>query len=471
MTRKGKGKRPDPSHKGVVKSEKKKGLHKMNQLSFKSRAQEKMYNKLAIEFVERHLPKIMDIVPSDVREKRGESHNTPGKLYKDVLQTVATKNTYVKRIKTFIKWHVVEKGINSLGQIDKRSTDEFFTEMAKDIGTGKDEYSKKTYDSYVDGTYKMFQALSTTPGDAKVQLEGREYGKPIQSAKALLNRDYKNELRNKVGKYSKEEYKRGSGYTSSQASTIMRQVEKHMDTRTQLLVATLVYGGARNDEAQQFTLDCYNQERGSLDMLIKGMTKQDRGRIVLDVHPKIFELVEKLKKEERISDTEKIFADYNDERVRQVVKTCCRHGKIKYSAVHDLRKAYVEKIERELMSKIRKDEITNSDLANRIMQQVSVKDSLNPMIKIKERRSWIDQDGNRKSYTVYKRENDEIVQERKFTYEKLINMKIENLLDLHIAENLGHSDADTVFEYRLKKTTERRTAFRKKMRSLRGKDS
>ncbi|MCZ0875632.1 hypothetical protein [Peribacillus sp. AS_2] len=453
--------------KGQIKSKKKDGVHRMNQLKFASRAQEKVYEKLAMEFLQDHLPKIMDIVPAEVREERGEEPNPPGKLYKKVIQTIDTKETYVKRAKTFIKWHVINKGVARLGQINRETTDEFFENIARNVGTAQDEYSKKTYDSYVDGTYKMFQALAAAPDDAKTKLDGRIFADSVESSRQMLDRDYKQELRDKIGEYSKEEYKRGSGYESRQASTIMRQAEKYLSTQDQLLVATLVYGTARNDEAQQFTLDCYNRERGSIDMLKNGMTKQNRGRIVLDVHPKVFELAEKLQQETGMAPDAKIFAGYDDNKVRDVVKTCCHYGKIKYSGVHDLRKAYVEKTERELISNIKKGDVTKEDLIQKIMEQVSIKESLNPMIKLKERRYRTNKDGKKESYTVYKKVNGEIVEERKFSVEKLEKMNIEDLLDLHMAEQLGHSDPETTYEYRLEKASERRKAFRKEMRNKR----
>lgn len=472
MARKGK-KRGKIEVKEVVKSEmkskKKDGLHDLNKLKFESRTQEKVYDRLIIEYLERHHPKIMDIVPTEIREKRGDGPNQRGKLYKSVVQTVNTNSTYLKRMKTFIKWHVTTKGISSLGEINGKTTDEFFSDMAKNIGPAKHEYSKKTYDSYVDGTYKLFQALSTRPEDAKVQLEGRVYAEPLQSAARLLDRDFKSELRNKIDQYSKEEYKRGSGYSTAQASGIMNQAEKYLNTKEQLLVATLVFGGVRNDEAQQFKLDFYKKEKNAISLLEKGVTKQDRGRVILDVHPKVFELVEKLRKEEGISSNVKIFEGYNDEKVRQVVKNCCTHAKIKYSGVHDLRKPFLEKSEREWISRIKKGEVTKTDLVERIMYQIGVKDSLNPLVKVKESRYRMTQDGKRQKYYVYKRIDGKIVEERKFSTEKLEKMNIEDLLDHHMAEQLGHSDPETTYDYRLPKAAIKRSEFRKQMRNARRK--
>ncbi|MDN3429158.1 hypothetical protein QL992_17705 [Microbacterium sp. APC 3898] len=469
MARKGKSvqyKKEKIAEKGKIKSKKKDGVHIMNRLKFESRTQEKIYDKLVIEFVQNHLPKILDIVPKEVRRKRGDEPNLPGKLYKEEIQTMNSKNAYIKRAKTFIKWHVTKKKITSLAEIDKNTTSEFFNVLAMNTGRGSGQYSKKTYDAYIDGTYKLFQSLSRTPESAKVVLEGRHYAAAIPSFQKLLSRDFKEELRNRVGQYSKKEYKRGSGYTSSQASTIMRQAEKHMNTRDQLLVATLVYAGLRNDEVQKMRSDFYKNEKSRIELIEKGVTKQDRGRFVLDVHPKVFKLVEKLKEEEGLAATDYLFSGYNDKKVREVIKTCCKEGKIKYSGVHDLRKAYIERNEREWISKIRKSKVEKSNLIERIMTQVGAKPTLNPVIKIKEVRFRNTKEGKKKRYYVYKRNDGKIIEERKYTIGKLQKMTIEDLLDRYMAENLGHSDPETTFDYRLPKTASKRKEFRKEMREV-----
>lgn len=453
--------------KGGIKTKKRDRLHELDRMRFKDRTQEKMFEKLSEEFITRHFPKIMYIVPTEVRGKlEGEdAFNTPGKLYKGTIDVVGTKNTYLKRIKTYIKWQVINSGISSFGDITKEMNDQFFEVMAKNMGQAKYEYSKRTFDNYVDGTCKMWTALAAKPVDAKVKLEGREFAQPLKGAVEMMNRKYKKEVRSMITKYSKDEYKRGSGYTTSQASSIMRAAEKTMSTKDQLLVALLVHGALRNDESQQMSLDCFNHGRGSLDLLKKGMTKQDRGRAVLEVHPKIMELAKKLE-DEGVSLTESLFESYDSDIVRGVVKDCCRVAKVKYSGAHDLRKAFVEKFEREMYSKIRKGLLTKEDLVKKIMLQVSVKGSLNPMVPVKETR-WKTVKGKRVPYPVNKEDDGKVVEERRYTVEKLMAMNIEDLADRCTAEQLGHSDSDTTYDYRSEKATNTRKKFRIDMKKKR----
>lgn len=460
MAGKGKGQ-------GKIRSKKKAKLHVLDQMRFKNRTQEKVYDKLAEEFVAKHLPKIMYIVPTEVREENGDDFNTPGKLFKDELTTINTKDTYLKRIKTYIKWQVINEGISSLGDITQESNDRFFKVISENIGTGKSEYSKKTYDSYVDGTYKFFTALAKNPTEAKVDF-GRELAPAYANARIMLDRDYKQTTRDKVDKYSKKEYKRGSGYNTSQASTLMRAAEKNMSTKDQFLVALLVHGGLRNDETHLFSLDCINTSRDSLDLLKKGMTKQDRGRSVLHVHPKIIEIAEKLK-EEGVPLNQNIFEDYDGDKVRDVAQECCRFGKIKYSGVHDLRKSFVEKTERELHSAILKGKVTKEDLVKDVMTQVGVKPSLNPLIE-KKMKMYKTEKGKRKPYWKKVVENGEVVKEPKFSEEKLRKMNIEDLADLFVSQQLGHSDPETTHEYRMEKAAWNRKKFRVKMKKKRQKE-
>lgn len=476
MARKGgknKKRKQEQSKKGEIKSKKKDGAHPMNQLRFASRTQEKVYDELAIHFLEDHLPKIIDIVPAEVRAKRGETFNPPGKLYKEYIEGINTKKTYVKRLKTFIKWHVVNKGIRALSDINEHSAKEFFKVIEENIGEGKHQYSTKTYDSYVDGTYKLFQALAARPEDAKTEIEGRTFAKPLESAKKMLDRDFKQELRDKVKEYSKEDYKRGSGYNEYQANAIIKQIlkeENGFSTKEKLLVAVLVYSTARNDEAQQFDFNCFDDDKGRIEMLKSGMTKQNRGRVVIDVHPVVFELAEQLRKEEpRLAIQPDIFFEFGDKEVRELIEKGCQLAHVKYSGVHDLRKAYVERVEKELYKKIEKGMASKEDLTRTILDQVGAKESLNPMQPVKEKRYYVDKNGKRKAYSVNKKVAGVVVEERKFTYDKLMAMNIEDLADLHMAQQLGHSDPRTTNTYRSEKAAKNRENFRKGCREKRKK--
>lgn len=456
---------------GEIRSKKKDGDHALNKMQFKSRANESMYDKLAIEFLQNHLPKIMDIVPKEVREERGESGRTPGKLFDDNLKTISTKTTYVKRIKTYIKWHVINKGISSLGEITPESTKEFFFVMASNIGDGKGEYSTKTYDSYLNGVEKFVHATTKSPESAKTKLEGREFSKPIESLTGIKSRELKKELKNMVPNYSQDNYKRGKegGYSIRDSQIIMKQAEKNMDIDKQLLVATFVYGGVRLDEARQFSLDCYNAQNNRLDMLKPHMNKQDRPRVVMNVDQKLFNLVEKYKQEyQDVSPDANVFAKYSPNEVREIVKECCRLGKIGYSGVHDLRKSFTAKSDANLYKAVLKGQTTKKDLVDKLMQQVSVDSRLNPMVPKKEWKTRKTKSGKTKYYQKnVPAPGGGFVMEQKFTHEKLMNMNIENLVELFISEQLGHNKMETNMEYRGKKSRERRKNFRQKIKEMR----
>lgn len=462
MARKG-GKK---NNKGQIRSKKKDRLHALDQLKFKSRAQEKVYEQLLIEYLEDHLPKIMDIVPAEVREERGDDPNPPGKLYKPVIQTVDTLETYDARIRTYLKWQVINNNVRSLGDIDKEKNDAFFKVIEDNLGQAKNEYSTKTYDSYVDGTYKLFQALSTEPEQAKVQLKGRTYAEALPSAKSMLDREYKKEVRSRIKDYSRGDYKRGKGYSDYQANAIFKATlkeENQYSTEEKLMMAILVYGTARNDEAQQFRLHNFNAENGTVEMLDKGMTKQNRGRVVHGVNPIVFELAEQLRREKGLDDDAFIFPTYDDKKVRELAERACRDAHVAYSGVHDLRKAFVEREEKRLQKEILKGNVTKNNLAATIMEQVGVKASLNPMVKkVKKYAYFTDENGKQKRKPIYERNADgSIVKEPKFAMEKLLEENIEDLLDLYMAQQLGHSDPETTAEYRMEKAKERRKAFRK----------
>ncbi|MCP3764851.1 hypothetical protein NLX67_21255 [Domibacillus sp. A3M-37] len=455
---------------GQIRSRKKNGYHVMNQLNFSSRAQEKVYDKLAIEYVEQHLPKVMNIVPKEVREKRGDApFNRPGKLYKENLDTVSTKDKYVTMAKTFIKWNVIHKGISSLGEINEKNTEEFFDTIAENTGgEGKDRYSKKTYDGYVDSVYKYFAAVSKNPEDALVPIEGREFGKAIKSSKKLYNQEFRDKMRGKIGDFSQDEVKRGTGYTDRQAKIILRQALKNdkYSTQEKLAVACLVYGTFRNSELLNSSADCFDSEAKTIRMTKYGMTKQDRPRIVLDVDKKVFDLLDQYQKETGIPPSEELFNNFSQDKVRALVKECCRDGKVKYSGVHDCRKAYVERTENALFKRALKGDLTKEEMVEKILQQVGVDPSLNPEKSPKDYAWKTLKDGTKKRYRT-NHGKEAAPKEPKFTKEKLLEYPIENLIDLYVAEQLGHAKTSTNQEYRIKEQKEKRRAYIKELKAQR----
>lgn len=456
------GKLLEQEKNGQVKSKKKDGKHVLDKMKFESGAQEKIYNHLAAEFLTSHLPKVMDIVPTEVREKRGDNTKVPGKLFDEYIKTISTKKTYVKRIKTFIKWNVINKGINRLGDIDEKSTTDFFQLLAANIGTSKDKYSTKTFDSYLDGVHKYFHAVYTAPGDAKTKIEGKSFGGRIKSAEGLKNREFRDELRGMSPNYSSADYKRGKkdGYSSRDARVISKKSET-LDIEKQLIVAILVMTGARNEELRNTTLDCFDKSNRNFRMLNPHMNKQNRPRVVVDVDEKLFDLVEKYKEVSDVVPNTKIFEKYTEDDVREIIRECCSAGKIGYSGVHDLRKSYLEIEEKKMMKSVLKGELNKEQIVDKIMNQVNIDERLNPLVP---KTDWVSKykKGKRAGYRRKIIKPIEMV--RKFDKEELMKTNIENLVDLYIAEQLGHNKIDTNMEYRGELQREFRREFRKEMR-------
>jgi hypothetical protein len=467
MARKG-GRKQKNSQNGI-RSKKKDGLHVMDRLQFASRAQEKVYTTLAMGFLKNHVPKIMNIVPKEVREKQGETRNTPGKLAKDYLQTINTKETYIKRFKTFLKYQVIHNGIKTFGEIDRKKTERFFQELADNVGTGKAQYSTKTYDSYVDGIHKGFAALTADPEHAKGLLSDREYGKSVQSLKEISNQEFRNEIRNKIGNYSQNDYKRGGkgkSYDAKHGPIIMKQAEKLFPLKKQLLIASYVYVAVRNEEGRKLSLDCYNREKARLELLKPYICKQDRGRVVLDMPDKLFDLADKVQKEHGYSVSEKIFDNYTDDDVREMIEKCCLLGKIRYSAVHPLRDSWLDRTEKKMFKEILNHKISKSELIERVMEQVNANPKINELVP---KKIWVSKTKNGKVVGYYQKNDPSGEKEMKFSYEKLKRMEIENILDLYLAEQLGHNKVETNDEYRSDEAKKARQEFRKEIKERRKK--
>jgi hypothetical protein len=273
----------------------------------------------------------------------------------------------------------------------------------------------------------------------------------------MVSTDFRDSIRDGIDKWSQSEYKRGSGFEIRESNIIMKQAEKYFSKEKQLLIATYIFGGTRNEEGRKMSLDCYNREQKRLELLKPFMTKQDRKRVVLDVPDKIFQLAEEVQKEYGYSPNEKLFSKYSDDDVREMIKDCCRLGKVKYSGVHDFRKSYLERMERDAFKQILSGKLTKADLIDKIMTQVSADPKLNQLVPKKIWAQRITKDGKTKYYP----KNHPTEKDMKFSVEKLQKMNIENILDLYIAEQLGHNKQETNNEYRSEEAKARRQEFRK----------
>lgn len=468
------GKKKDRAKKGQVKSQKKAKNHVMDQLQYTSGKQEKMANKLIIEFLHNHLPKIMDIVPKEVREARGETYKPSGKLFNQYITSLETKNKYVKTAKTIIKYLVINhKEISSFGDIEKKHIKGMFSLIADNIGEEKGQYSKKTYDGYVESYAKLMGALAAKPEDAKVQIEGRQYAPPVQNIveKGFAEKKYKQHIRDMIDDYSMDDYKRGKegGYRIDQSLTIMRQAEKHLGVKEQLLVSLYVHGALRNAEGLAVKEECFDEKTNKLNLLLPNMNKHNRARVVSKVHDTVFEKFNAYKNSSEYVPNARIFEGWDADKARELVQECCRLGKISYSGVHDLRKSFVNKLERDLQKDILKGKLTKEDLVNEIMDQVSADPRLNPTVKKKE---WVPKrDKSGKVYGYYSRNkkdgNGNYITGPKFVREELMNMNIENVLDYFVAQEIGHNDPETTAYYRSEEAKERRRNFRQSCRDLR----
>ncbi|YCI76081.1 hypothetical protein M1D47_21160 [Bacillus sp. R1-10] len=103
---------------------------------------------------------------------------------------------------------------------------------------------------------------------------------------------------------------------------------------------------------------------------------------------------------------------------------------------------------------------------DKIMVQIGADPRLNPEVEEMRWAKGTRKDGSTYYYKVPKRDEvtDEIIKGPKFIREELMSMEIENVLDLYVAEQLGHNDSETNADYRSEEAKKRREEFRKTMK-------
>lgn len=320
-----------------------------------------------------------------------------GNLGVEGVWSSVTYERYKRSCRTFLKFCFENfENVKQVRDIKPRMVGQFINSLLE-----KDR-SAKTISAYVSAIQKLAESA------VKAGIKGHVH---------LVNEKH----RQMVPIAHKAERRRGSaggvGYSLREAQVIIKQCGKHYSIYEQVLLELLLYSCPRISEMLKISYEQIDFDNKCIVMNKKNQNKNNRPRLIPVPEPTLQKL--KMLEPFLASLQTNIWGHRMKEKhVRQLVKSCASYGKVKYSGVHDFRKAGLQWHTRRLNS------WSKGQLVTEIMRFVSVDLRLNP---------------------IFKKNGD---QHFKYESSTLLKRQKRWLINQYLTQLLGHSRNDATSPYK-----------------------
>lgn len=291
---------------------------------------------------------------SSKQTKHHARKGSNGNLGVEGIWSSVTFERYKKSCRTFLKYCFENfENVMQVRDIKPRMVGQFINALIE-----KDR-SPKTISAYVSAIQKMAESAVKADIKGHSRLVNEKHRQMVPIARKAERR------RGSVG---------GVGYSLREAQVILKQCGKHYSIYEQALLDLLLYSCPRISEVLKISFDQIDFENNCIIMNKKNQNKNNRPRLI----PVPDTTLHKLKMSEPYlaSPQTNIWGHRMTEKhIRQLVMSCASYGRVKYSGVHDFRKAGLQWHTKRLQK------WNKEQLVSEIMRFVGVDPKLNPLIK------------------------------------------------------------------------------------------
>lgn len=345
-----------------------------------------------------------------------------------------------KRTRQFVKWAHMNHGVKHLRDLKPRMIKEFI-ETKMENG----EWTSKTMSHYI-SAFKKLAECNAALG--------------IISHKNLLDGKYAEFLKEKY-KYNKNDRvrgkkKNGMGLSLREAKIIRKHAGRIGGPLGQAAVSLLIDAAPRISEFMRIKWSHIDFEKHEILLAEKNMTKNGRPRVAPLSQKTASHLKDIWDCGIFKNPNQTVFGSHfrTQDNLREFIRQSARSGKVAYLGVHAFRNATKElelnKLNEEAKMMTKKE--FKEQVCKRIMHYVSANPKLNPLVKrLVPKRGH---DGmpvkNKKGGYVRIPDLDNRghpIMEPRYTFDKLMDNRIEHLKYLLISQKLGHNRTDVVAEY------------------------
>lgn len=334
---------------------------------------------------------------AEKQTKRDAMKGNHGKLGVDGIWSSVTFNRYKRSCRTFLKYCYENfENIKSLRDIKPKMVGSFIQSLLDK------KLSAKTISAYVSAINKLAESSVKTGIKGHASLVNEKHRSMVPIARKAERR------RGRKG---------GVGYTLREAQVIVKQASKHYSLYEEALISILLYASPRISEVLKISFEQINFDHQCIHLNKKNQNKNNRPRRL----PLPFHVVEQLKQLEPLFPNKQtnIWGHrMSEKQVRTLVKRLAAHGKVKYSGIHDFRKAGVVWHTRQIK------DWSKEELVTAIMQFVGADEKLNPLIQ----------------------RNGSLAP--KYVPDQLLKRQKRWLMNQYLSQLLGHSRNDATSHYK-----------------------
>lgn len=336
------------------------------------------------------------------------------------IHSVGYRNDTIKVSNQFIKYCYENHGIKSLKDIKPRMAEEFCREKIENK-----EWTHRTLETRV-GQLKKIGESGAKSGIAS-------YSRLVSKGTVELKKEFKPEgtkNENRIRGRKKD----GSSYGVGEARVIAKHAGDLYGPMGRVMIDVLTEAGPRVNELMKLKWEHFDFSSGKMELTEKNMTKGNRPRIIEDLSPKTLQKLQDIYESGLFSNSRQtIFRSHfqSEKNVRKVIEDAARSGKVANLGVHAFRSAtkeYQKKNFEKQLQKMQKQHgkqkgkrMFKEMMAEKMMRYVGVDDKLNPV-------------------------NPE-TGERKYSYEKLINRRVDGVINDTVTQMFGHNRRDVLAVY------------------------
>lgn len=318
----------------------------------------------------------------------------------------------------FIKYCFEYHGIKELKHIKPRMAEEFcHTKMENK------EWTARTLGTRIGQLKKIGESASK----AGIKQFSRLVTKNTEAIKEEFKASKASRIRGKKAN--------GDGLTLREARVIAKHAGKLYGPMGRVLIDVLTEAGPRAAELMKLKWEHFDFAHHTMDMTEKNMNKGGRPRIIEDLSPKTLQKLEDIYATGLFQNPRQtIFRSHfhSEKGVRQVIKEAAHSGRVANLAIHAFRNATKEYQVKHFKKELKKMQTEHGRdegkrlfkhmMAEKLLRYVGADDKLNPIIN-KE------------------------TGERKYTYNKLINRRVDRVINDTVTQLFGHNRRDVLGEY------------------------
>lgn len=354
--------------------------------------------------------------PTKKDMKKGKNNNQGA----EGIHSIGYRNDVIKASNQFIKFCVEGYGTKELKEIKPRMAEEFCRTKMENK-----EWTIRTLETRIGHLKKV--------GESAAKSGIKHFSRLVTKNTIDLKQEFKPESKKDARTRGKKAD--GSGLSLREARVIAKHAGEIHGPMAKVMIDVLTEAGPRANELMKLKWEHFDFANNTMKLTEKNMTKGNRPRIIEDLSPKTLQQLKDIYDSGVFRNPRQtIFRSHfgSEKVVRQVIEDGAKAGKVANLAIHAFRNATKEYQTKQFQRQLKKMQTEHGKtegkklfkemMAEKMMRYVGADDKLNPIVN-------------------------EETGERRHSYEKLINRRVDRVTNDVVTQMFGHNRRDVLHVY------------------------